>query len=663
MTAIAVATTCHGRRDITLACLRALAAQRLPDGASLAVFVVEDGGDQPLGDAAEIVCPGVRVERADGTLWWGGAIARALDLAAASRPDFLLWLNDDVELDPDALAKLIAVHANGGGIVVGAVRDPATGGRSYGGQRRTWHPFRFAPVPVGDAPAACDTFQGNVVLVPTEIHRRIGGVDPVFSGTQGGADTDFGLRARAAGIPIRQAPGTLGGCPPNPALVPWRDGRSTLRARLRTILGPRGYPAAWRAFARRHGGASWPVWLSAVYVLATLRAIFAERLPRREGVSNVAMIEGPLPVYRAEQLAPLAEARDLDIVVFAGTPRRGTAGRLASADFPLRVRMGRCLFWPGAHDRIVWTPGCLSVARAGYDAVSMGLHLHDIGIWAILAMRRMTGRPRVALLGHFKLWDGIGWSGWLKCALRRVLARSADSVLAYSDGGANACRRAGIRNDRIFVIRNTIDVERARRARAAVTPHDAMAWRRAIGAGDAPIFLFVGSIYPAKRLDLACAAVASLRQAGQNCLLVAIGDGAARAALAADYPVARGSLFLTPEFDEARLAVAFAAAAAVVVPDAVGLVAVHALAHGVPVIACADGRSHGPEIEYLRDGRNALLAQASTPEALARCMARLLDAPELRERLAASAHADSLDFDVRTMAGNMAAGLRRAMAA
>lgn len=663
MTAIAVATTCHGRRDTTLACLRALAAQSLPPGASCAVFLVEDGGDQPLGDAAGLACPGINVARTDGTLWWGGAIAHALDLAAASGPDFLVWLNDDVELDSDALATLLDIYADGGGIVVGAVRDPATGLRSYGGQRRTWHPFHFAPVPVGDSPDLCDTFQGNVVLVPTDIHRRLGGVDPMFWGAQGGADTDFGLRARAAGIPIRQAPGTLGVCPPNGSGARWLDRRSTLRARLRSILGPQGYCAAWRKFARRHGGAFWPAWLAAAYALAACRAVLFARLPQHAGISNVAMIEGPLPTYRAEQLAPLAAARDLDIVVFAGRPRVGTAGRLSATDFPLRVRMGHCLFWPGTHERILWTPGCMSAARAGYDAVSMGFHLHDFGIWTIFFSRLLTGRPRVALVGHFKLWGGIGWSDRLKCAMRRFLARSGDSVLPYTDGGADSCRRAGIPDDRIFVIRNTIDVERVRRSRAAVTSDGLAVWRREIGLGDVPIFLFVGSIYAAKRLEIACAAVARLRNEGRDCRLVAIGDGAARARLAAEYGAESGSHFLRAEFDEARLALAFAAACAVVVPDAVGLVAVHALAHGVPVIACGDGRAHGPEIEYLRHGRNALLADESTPQAVARCMANLLDEPDLRARLAANAHADSLGFDVRTMADNMAAGLRRAMAA
>lgn len=663
MISVVLAMTCHGRPTTTLAALRAAARQIAPADVKLAAVLVEDDPAAPVGSDANEAFPGVRTIAADGTLWWGGAIRRALDEAAAARPDFLLWLNDDVTLDPDALTRVLATHKDGGGIVVGATRDPATGARSYGGQIRTTHPFRFAPVPVADRPALCDTFQGNVVLVPFEIHERLGGVDPAFTGAQGGADTDFGLRACMAGVPIRQAPGTVGDCSPNAAIAPWRDARAKLFDRWRAIPGPRGYPvAAWRVFARRHGGPAWPLWLAATYILAVARATFAARLPHREGAQNVALLEGTLPAYRVQQLAPLAAMRDLNATIFAGPARDGTPGRVAPGAFALPVHYGRNLHWPGARERIAWSAGSWAVARAGYDVAAMGFHLHDLGIWFVVLTRLLTGRPRIALSGHYQLWNDGDPITRIKCALRRILARMADVVLPYTEGGAAACRRAGVPEDRIFVIRNTIDVERSRRAQAQVTAADIQAWRDSLGVANAPIFLFVGAFYAAKRIDLAARAVAMLRDKGRDCVFVAIGDGSERARLEAAFPPATGTRLLPAEFDEGRLAVAFAAAYAVVVPDAVGLVAVHALSYGVPVVTCAAGTAHGPEIEYLADGRNALMADATTAESLARTLARLLDAPELRDRLSAAAREDADTFDIRVSAQRFTDGLKRAAA-
>ena len=66
----------------------------------------------------------------------------AFTRAVPARPDYLLWLNDDVVLDDDALERLLATHAalcaerQPLSLVVGATRDPQSGTTTYGGLRR-----------------------------------------------------------------------------------------------------------------------------------------------------------------------------------------------------------------------------------------------------------------------------------------------------------------------------------------------------------------------------------------------------------------------------------------------------------------------------------------------------------------------------------------------
>ncbi len=649
----------HGRRDATLAGLAALFAQDLPDGIRLDAVMVDDASPDDTVAAVSARYRGLHILRTDGTSWWAGAMAHGLAAAADGPGDFHLWLNDDVALDPDALARLLAVHdASPGAIVVGTTRNPADGRHSYGGQRRTArHPFQLGPVTATGTAQPCDTFQGNIVLVPATITRQLGGIDPVFIGVQGMADTDFGLRATAAGIPVLAAPGSHGACAPNLRPAPWTDRRLAFGARLATLLGPRGYPwPAWPRFVRRHGGRLWPLWLVTPY----LRGIAAALRPSGPG-ARVALLEGTLPAYRLAQLNALAGTADLDFTVYYGAAPASFPGRAATAGLMLPARRARHGFWPGAGGRIGWSGGSLAATFGGYDAVMAGLHVHDLGIWLAWASRRLRGRPRLVLSGHFRLGRGTGPWARLRNGLRRMMARGADAALPYGAAGAADCLDCGIPADRVFVQRNSLDVTAIRAAAAAMAPDAIAATRRALDLTEPIIFLFVGRVYAAKRLDLAVEAVAGLRDRGHDCALLIVGDGPDLARirdLAAGRP---GIRFHGPEFDEGRLAPLFGLAHAVVVPGAVGLVVAHAAAYGRPLVTCP-GEAHGPEIADIEDGHNACVAVSADAAGLGLAMARLVEEPGLAEQLARGAAATADRLGVSAIAQATLAGLHRALA-
>ncbi|MBI4867593.1 MAG: glycosyltransferase [Candidatus Wallbacteria bacterium] len=641
---IVAVVACFNRREKTLACLESLQASSAAVAAlgvgAIDVIVVDDGSTDGTATAVAERFPDARVIVGDGSLWWGGAMARGL-AAVPEAADFRLWLNDDVKLDADALARLVQTHdrwlaENGSGaIVVGATRDPVTGTPSYGGalQGRV-HPFRFAPVAPTEQPVRCDAMNGNIVLVPRDEARRLGGIDTVFVGVQGMADTDYALRARAEGIAVVLGPGTAGTCARDTPPPPWRDGHRLLADRIRDLWGPRGYPPkAWSAFARRHGGLLWPVWFILPYlrgVMEALRPLAATR-PKR-----VALLEGIVASYRVPLLRGLARSTDPRFTAFHGPGLAGLTATATLEPLPLpEVRM-RNRFWPRGGGRIAWTAGSLTALLSRPAVVVAGFHTHDLGIWTVWLARRLIGGPRLLLTGHFAVTpDG----GGLRGALRRLLARGADAVLPYGEAGAAACRALGIRADRIFVTGNSVDVAGIRAVRLRLSDEALTAARRAHGLGQEPVLLFVGRLYASKRVELAIAAVRRLRAAGRSCSLLIVGDGVDRPrleAIASDDP---GIRFAGAAFDEARLAPLFAMATAIVVPGSVGLIAAHAFAYEVPMVACRDVPGHGPEFAYLVDGVNALLPEASSEGALAGALDRLLQEPELRERLRSGARA------------------------
>lgn len=259
----------YNRREQTLACLGSLAGQVGVDVQGEAILL-DDASPDGTAQAVAAAFPAVRLLQGDGSLYWNGGMRRAFEAARETDPDHYLWLNDDVTLDPGALRTLLdtseALRARGesAAIVVGAVRDPASGAVTYGGvERRDWlRPLRFSLVQPATAPVATETMNGNVVLLPREVVRRVGNLDPGYVHAMG--DYDYGLRARAAGCSVWMAPGTVGTCPPNPGLQP---NGAPLGAQLRRLSSVKGLPPTdWRLFASRWAGPAWPLYWASPYL-------------------------------------------------------------------------------------------------------------------------------------------------------------------------------------------------------------------------------------------------------------------------------------------------------------------------------------------------------------------------------------------------------------
>jgi GT2 family glycosyltransferase len=259
--AVAAILASHNRREKTLACLASYFGQAIDPSVRLRAVLVDDASSDGTGAAVRERFPDVEVMEGSGNLFWAGAMALAERTAMKHPLDFLLWLNDDVLLDREALRLLMDTSRRTGGesIAVGAMRDPAGGGLTYSGVRRTGrHPLRMTPVPPGDEPVEAETFNGNAVLIPRRVRERVGPVDAGL--VHSAADHDYGLRARRMGISSFVAPGMVGSCERDGGRQPWLDTGLSLGERLELFLGPKGFPPRPRArYLRRHGGLAWPV--------------------------------------------------------------------------------------------------------------------------------------------------------------------------------------------------------------------------------------------------------------------------------------------------------------------------------------------------------------------------------------------------------------------
>lgn len=271
MSAIATLITCHDRKSKTLACLDRLLSQDLPPGCTLTVYLVDDGCTDGTAEAVTAAFPSVKIIAGSGDLFWSRGMRLAWEHAAKEAPDFYLWLNDDTMLFEGALGAMVATwreSRNPGTIVVGSCCDPVGGQRTYGGQVRiSGHPAILRILFPEATPAACDTFQSNVLLVPRAVYRSIGMIGR-FQHAMG--DTDYGYRATKAGCQCLVTPGFVASCETNHAPTYWAKGLPRIQ-RWRLLNGRKGLPFLdWLRFISRHGGPAWPIY----WIRPYLRVLF-----------------------------------------------------------------------------------------------------------------------------------------------------------------------------------------------------------------------------------------------------------------------------------------------------------------------------------------------------------------------------------------------------
>lgn len=258
--------TCHNRRDKTRESLDALFTQQLPLGWTLRLCVVDDGSTDGTREMVSRDFPEVVCLQGSGNLFWAGGMRFGWERWVRFQPlDYLLVFNDDIRLNRDALATLVAamIEAQQAGdracAVTGAFRDLTARETSYGALRRRsgWR-LRFSRVDPLATNQDCDTLNMNFALLSREALDRVGFLSKAFVHHR--ADYDFGLRLRAAGGRVILAPGYLGECTRNAVEGSSKEPGIAFKERWRrfTSIKEAHMRESW-VYYHRHGGMLWPV--------------------------------------------------------------------------------------------------------------------------------------------------------------------------------------------------------------------------------------------------------------------------------------------------------------------------------------------------------------------------------------------------------------------
>jgi GT2 family glycosyltransferase len=207
----------HNRKAYTRACLTYLRQQTYR---YTTVIVVDDGSTDGTAQMLETEFPEVTVLRGNGNLWWTEAtnvgIRHALQHADRAGRNFVLTLNDDVQIGPDYLRQLLDTYYQNAPCVVGSVCvDAARPDRLtfagvrlnlfVGGQTdlATRHYANsYAALAAQTTQVRSDALSGRGMLIPFAALARVGLFDarryPHYL-----SDIEFSVRASKAGyVPV-----------------------------------------------------------------------------------------------------------------------------------------------------------------------------------------------------------------------------------------------------------------------------------------------------------------------------------------------------------------------------------------------------------------------------------------------------------------------------
>jgi GT2 family glycosyltransferase len=200
MKVAAVVLSWNGRED-TLACLNSL------EGEGADVIVVDNASEDGSAEAVT----GVELIRNPRNLGYAGGMNVGIRAALQRDADAVLLLNNDVVVEPGAVAALAAAAEGVGAVcpVITFADDPETvwyAGAAFDPTRGYQGRHRGYGQHVADLPEAVETDRacGAAMLIPRQALDEVGVLeDALFAYHE---DTEWSLRARAAGLPIRVEP-------------------------------------------------------------------------------------------------------------------------------------------------------------------------------------------------------------------------------------------------------------------------------------------------------------------------------------------------------------------------------------------------------------------------------------------------------------------------
>lgn len=272
-------------------------------------------------------------------------------------------------------------------------------------------------------------------------------------------------------------------------------------------------------------------------------------------------------------------------------------------------RVWKFLFWPRP---------VLAALNPRYDTLVLLGNSRVGAMWLAAIFGRLTGK-QVFFWTHGWVRKDTG----IKRIIRNAFYRLANGLLLYGHRSKMIGIEEGFDPDRLHVVYNALDCEAQNITRAKIGSEDRDRTRSELFGEHAsnPTIVNITRLHHYKKLDMLIEAAAILQDRGQPVNILIVGDGPHKLELeqlAKDKGV--NAVFTGALYDELEIGRMLNASDVAVMPGPVGLLVMHALAYGVPVISNDDFDQQMPEFEAIVPGITGGFFENDYVEALADCI-------------------------------------------
>ena len=250
--------------------------------------------------------------------------------------------------------------------------------------------------------------------------------------------------------------------------------------------------------------------------------------------------------------------------------------------------------------RFLWQVGLLRAClQDDYDAIVFLANPFFITTWIGMIIAKLRKR-KVIQWGHFILRHDL--KRWIK----QVFYGIPDGLWLYGSWAKGGLTGIGFNPNCMVVINNSLDHEAQLAVRAGLDfPACQHRRREFFRRPERPLLLFLGRLTQRKQIHLLVEAAALLKDENFPVNVLILGDGETGPALrqlAAERGLTEQFVFLSETYAEADVAPLIAMADLTVAPGDVGLLAMHSMVYGTPVISHDNPYRQMPEFEAITPG-------------------------------------------------------------
>jgi L-malate glycosyltransferase len=367
---------------------------------------------------------------------------------------------------------------------------------------------------------------------------------------------------------------------------------------------------------------------------------------------RVLIIQEQMKEYRLPFFVGLSDALRQDGISIrvAYSEPKGRDGRDDCCDLPsnigLKVR-GRWILG----GRVLYQPLLREILRADL-VIAQEANKHLLNY--LLALASTLGLKRVAFwgFGANRNENRFILSEWI----RKNLVSKVDWYFAYTRSAVDCLTAKGVRRERIIVVENAVDTREFSELLGSIDESELFLKMKQFGIEEASrIALYCGLLSRDKGIDFLLQAAVSIRQQLPSFHLLVAGGGPEQDKVATAARMHNWIHYVGPTFGRDK-AMLFKMAGVVLLPGRVGLAILDAFAAGLPLLT-TQVSYHGPEIEYLEDGRNGLIV-ANDVSLYASTVISVLSDTRLRENFRRAASVSGRRYSIDAMVSNFRIGIR-----